>query len=134
MKKLLLLLCALALMPGAHSATNPPAATISLDDFKLVGDLSGDQAVFTLTGTARVEDSKGGSLDLLSGTVALTDAPTQPQWRIRAQQNRFVAVFDHGGKFPIKIKFNAAARPNEPWQAVDFHVAPSLLQPIVLQR
>ncbi|MGO8925673.1 MAG: hypothetical protein ACLQU3_02080 [Limisphaerales bacterium] len=133
MKKLLLLLCAVVLIPTARSATNPPAGTITLDDFKLIGDLSGDQAVFTLTGTARVDNSKGGSLDLLSGAVALTDAPTQPQWRIRVQQGRFVAVFDHSGKFPIKVKFNAAVRQNEPWKAVEFRVAPSVLQPIVLQ-
>ncbi len=80
-----------------------------------------------------MEDSKGGSLDLLSGAVALTEAPTQPQWRIQVRQNRYVAVFDHRGKFPIKIKFDAAVRHNEPWKAVEFRVAPSVLQPIVLQ-
>jgi hypothetical protein len=133
MKKLLSLLYISALIATAHAATNMPAATVTLDNFKLVGVLSGDQAAFTLTATARVESSKGGSLDLLSGPIALTDAPTQPQWRIRVQQSRFVAVFDHGGKFPIRIKFNAAVRPSEPWKAVDFHVAPSVLQPIILQ-
>jgi hypothetical protein len=133
MKKLFSLLGLLALIATARAATNPPAAIITLDDFKLVGDLSGDQAIFTLTGTARVEGSKGGSLDLLSGAVALTEATAQPQWRIRVQQGRFVAVFDHGGKFPIKIKFNAAVRQNAPWKAVEFRVAPSVLQPIVLQ-
>ena len=130
------LLSSSALLPSSPLLTRRrirPPATVTLDDFKLVGDLSGDQAAFTLTATARVESSKGGSLDLLSGAVALTEAPTQPQWRIQVQQNRFVAVFDHGGKFPIKIKFNAAVRQNEPWKAVDFHVAPSVLQPIVLQ-
>src|SRR5512136_2651329 len=133
MKKLLSLLCILALIPAAHAATNSPPATITLDDFKLVGILSGDQAVFTLTATAHVEGSKGGSLDLLSGAVALTDAPTHPQWRIQVQQGRYVAVFDHRGSFPLKIKFDAAVRRNEPWKAVDFRVAPSLLQPITLQ-
>jgi hypothetical protein len=133
MKKLLSVFSLLVLMAASHAATNPPAATVALDDFKLVGDLSGDQATFTLTGIARVENSKGGTLDLLSGAVALTDAPTHPQWRIRTRQNGFAVVFDHGGKFPIKIKFNAAVRHNEPWKAVEFHVAPSVLQPIVLQ-
>jgi hypothetical protein len=120
-------------LAAACAATNAPSSTVTLTDCKLVGDLHGDQAVFTLTGTARVEGSKGGSLDLLSGAVALTDAPTQPQWRIRVQQNRFVAAFDHSGKFPIKLKFNAAVRQNDLWKAVEFHVAPSALQPIVLQ-
>src|ERR1039457_5579941 len=133
MKKLLSVFSLLVLMAASHAATNPPAATVALDDFKLVGDLSGDQALFTLTGIARVDNSKGGILDLLSGAVALTDAPTNPQWRIRARENGFAVVFDHGGKFPIKIKFNAAVRQNEPWKAVEFRVASSVLQPIVLQ-
>jgi hypothetical protein len=66
MKRLLSLLCTLVLGATAHAVTNPPATTITLDDFKLVGDLSGDQAVFTLTGTARVGNSKGGSFDLVN--------------------------------------------------------------------
>ncbi len=133
LKHLLAILCLALLIVTAPAATNPPAATVTLDNFKLVGELNGDQATFTLTATARVEGSKGGSLDLLSGAVALTDAPTHPQWRIQVQENRYVAVFDHRGRFPIKIKFNAAVRRNDPWKAVDFRVAPSVLQPIVLQ-
>src|ERR1039458_4303368 len=124
MKKLLSVFSLLVLMAASHAATNPPAAPVAFEDFKLVGDLSGDQALFTLTGTARVDNSKGGTLDLLSGAVALTDAPTNPQWRIRARENGFAVVFDHGGKFPMKIKFNAAVRHDQPWKAVEFHVAP----------
>src|ERR1035441_9825514 len=87
MKKLLSVFSLLVLMAASHAATNPPAAPVAFEDFKLVGDLSGDQGLFTLTGTARVDNSKGGTLDLLSGAVALTDAPTNPQWRIRAREN-----------------------------------------------
>jgi hypothetical protein len=133
MKHLLAILSVPLLIVTAQAATNPPAALVTLDNFKLVGELSGDQATFALTATARVEGSRGGTLDLLSGAVALTDAPTHPQWRIRVQENRYVAVFDHRGQFPLKIKFNAAVRRNDPWKAVDFRVAPSVLQPIVLQ-
>lgn len=133
MKKILSPLGLFLLMTAAYAATNPPAATITLTDFKLVGDLSGDQASFTLTATAQVEGARGGTLDLLSGAVALTDTPTHPQWRIRVRESRYVAVFDHGGKFPLQLKFSAAVRRNEPWKAVDFRLAPSLLQPLVLQ-
>ena len=48
------------------------AAGITLQDFKLTGDLGGDAAAFTLTANAKVEDSQGGALQLLSGPVALT--------------------------------------------------------------
>src|SRR6516164_3435292 len=58
--------------PAASGASPMPPA-ITFEDFKLTGDLSGDQAVFILSATARVEDSKGCSLELLSGTVALTE-------------------------------------------------------------
>src|ERR1017187_3229025 len=113
MKKLLSIFWLLALMAAAHAATNPPVATVAFEGFKLVGDLSGDQAIFTLTATARVENSKGGALDLLAGAGAVSDAPKHPQWPIRPRENGFAVVFDHGGKFPIKIKFNAAVRSEE---------------------
>lgn len=115
----------------------PPAPSVTLDDCKLVGDLSDHRAAFTLTATARVENPKGGSLDLLSGTVALTDISAHPKWRLRAEPNRFVLLFDRAGKFPIQLKFDAAVRQgldgSQGWSAVDFRVAPSALQPIVLK-
>src|SRR6266545_3345330 len=57
-------------VPGT---TSPPPPIVTLQDFKLVGALSGDRAVFTFTATANVENSKGGSLELLSGALALTE-------------------------------------------------------------
>ena len=52
---------------------------------------------------------------------------------MRPDQDRLVLVFDGPGEFPIRLKFNAAVRHHETWNSVDFRVAPSLLQPIVLQ-
>ncbi len=63
--------------------------TVTLHDFKMVGELTGDNAAFTLTATARVDNSKGGTLDLLSGPVALTEVGPHRQWRVGAEQNRF---------------------------------------------
>jgi hypothetical protein len=128
-----LLLLAIAHANEPLAPTNAPAPAIMLEDFKLTGDLHSDQATFTLTATARVENPKGGSLDLLSGAVALTEVSPHPKWRINAEQNRFSLSFDRDGRFPIQIKFNAAVRQNEGWKAVDFRVAPSALQPILLQ-
>jgi hypothetical protein len=115
------------------AASRAAADGITLRDFKLVGDLGGDVASFTLTATARVENSKGGSLELLAGPVALTAIGAHPNWRVRAEENHFVLAFDRSGVFPVQIKFNAAVGQNDGWSAVDFRVAPSLLQPIVLQ-
>ena len=115
-------------MKGSLSAVAP-----ALSDFKLVGDLGGDIAAFTLTANVRVENLAGGSLELLAGPVALTAIGAHPNWQIQASNNQFIATFDRSGVFPIQIKFNAAVGKNDGWSAVDFRVAPSILQPIVLQ-
>src|SRR5882724_11766477 len=57
------LLLAVMVAVEAHAAdvpaqTNPAPAAVTLHDFKLAGDLSGERAVFTLTATARVENRK----------------------------------------------------------------------------
>jgi hypothetical protein len=113
--------------------TNPPPPVVTLSDFDLVGMLTGDRATFTLTALANVETSKGGSLELLSGALALTDVGPHPKWELRAEQGRYVAVFDRKGKYPITLKFNAGVKQNGGWNTVDFRVAQSALQPITLQ-
>jgi hypothetical protein len=135
MKRIFSLLCCvvMALATRAAMGSIESRDTITLNNFRLVGDLDGEQAAFTLTAIAHVENSKGGTLELLSGTVALTDVNSHKQWHVRAEQNRFLIEFEHGGKFPIQMKFNAALRERDNWKCVEFHVAPSTLQPIVLK-
>src|SRR5712664_816084 len=139
MKNLLSILYTSLLLATLHStelpaATNPlpSAATVALDNFNLSSDLSSDQAAFTLTATARVENPKGGSLEILSGTVALTELGPHPKWRIRAEQNRFILLFERGGQFPFQLKFKAAVREHDGWKSVEFRVPPSALQRVVL--
>jgi hypothetical protein len=115
------------------ATVNAAGGAVTLTNFKLTGDLSGDDAAFTLTATARVQDSHGGSLDLLSGPVALTAFEPHPKEHIRAAQGRFSLTFDHAGEFPIQVKFSAKVRQHEGWNNVEFLVAPSVLQPIVLR-
>jgi hypothetical protein len=129
----LILLWLLPSVSGAGGpATNPPAPSVVLEDFMLTGDLGSNRAAFTLRATARVENHEGGVLDLLSGAVALTEVGPHPKWQLRAGQNRFTIAFDRAGRFPIQVKFDAAVRQRENWNAVEFQVAPSALQPIVL--
>ena len=77
MKKTIVALCALLIAgcaaqgpgakPGASPAPKPaapvkaavPLTPVTLTDFKLAGNLSGDLADFTLTATAHVEDKPG---------------------------------------------------------------------------
>ena len=81
---------------------------------------------------ARVENSKGGSIELISGNVALTELGAHPRWKLRADQGRYVAVFERSGKFPIALKLSAAVRQAGGWKSVNFRVAQSALQPLVL--
>ena len=123
------LLCALLFLAASRAA----AGGITLSDFKLTGDLGGEVAAFTLTATANVEDARGGTLELLSGPVALTSLDARQKWQMEAGQNGFMAKFDRGGTFPIEVHFNAAVTKSNDWSAVDFRVATSALQPVVLQ-
>ena len=133
------LLCAWS---AAYAATPPnqslPTTPVTLSDFRLVGDFTNDHASFTLTATATVERGKDGAvLDLLEGPLALTEMGPHPGWDLRAEPNRLVLHFARGGKFPIRLRFDAAVRQSADgprgWRSVDFRVAPASLQPVVLQ-
>jgi hypothetical protein len=128
---------ALLLPALSHAKTKPQSTAnipaITLEGLQIIGTLTGNQATFTLTGTAKVEASKGGSLELLAGTVAVTEVGKHEHWKIRPEQNRFMLEFDRSGKFPIQLKFNAAVRESDGWKKVEFRVAESTLQPIVLK-
>src|SRR5688572_27183012 len=113
--------------------TNPPKSSVSLENFKLVAELDHDRAAFTFTAMARVEGAKGGSLELLSGLVALTEITRNKNYSLRAESNRFVLAFDREGRFPVKVSFDAAVRQSGNWKAVDFKIAPGALMPVVLQ-
>ncbi len=126
------------LVSSCSTVTSPPprvtsAGGATLTDFKLSGDLSGGIATFTLTANAIVEDNNGGSLELLSGPVALTGLDPRRKWDIKVYKDHFVATFDRPGTFPIELHFNAAVALSNDWSAVNFRVAPGVVQPVVLQ-
>src|SRR5947209_17424829 len=106
MKNVIITLC-LCLLFSVAEAVPSPGPAVSLENFKLLGDLAEGQAHFTLTANARVLDRKGGSLELLSGAIALTEVGSHPKWRLRADENRFILTFDRAGTYPVEIKFTA---------------------------
>jgi hypothetical protein len=120
-------------LPLTISSADPDARRIVLRDFKLTGRFEADRAAFTLTATARVKNPEGARLDLLSGGAALTGFTTGPDARVRIDGGRFVLVCDKPGEFPIEVRFDAAVRRSNEWNAISFNVAPSALQPVVLQ-
>lgn len=137
-KNVAFVLCVLGfLVSSCSTLPGPPAITspggVTLTDFKLAGDLSGGVAAFTLTANAIVGNSKGSSLELLSGPVALTALDPHRKWNMITDKDHFIARFDHAGTFPIEVHFNAAVTRSNDWSAVNFRVAPGIVQPVVLQ-
>jgi hypothetical protein len=120
-------------LPMTLTPAAPAARRVALRNVTLIGQLNDNTAAFTFTATASVKDRAGGTLSLLSGDVALTDVGAHRGWQMRLDDGRFVLVFDKAGEFPITLKFNAAVKQSEGWNAVHFHVAPSAPQPIVLR-
>ena len=129
---LLLLLTVLLGLPGRGANPPPGVPNVSLRDFQLTGDLGNGRAEFTLTAVAHVEDRAGGALELLAGTVALTELGEHPRWQLRADTNRFVAEFERNGDYPIRLKFRAAIVRQDRWNAVAFRVASTAVQPVLL--
>jgi hypothetical protein len=115
------------------SVGDPETRQVVLRDFKLTGQLTDHNAIFTLTGTARVTNPNGGAITLLSGGVAMTEIPKHPDWRLSANDGRYILRFNKAGEYPLSFKFNAAVRQSGAWNAAEFRVATSALQPVVLQ-
>jgi hypothetical protein len=120
-------------LPLIVAPADPETHQVVLRDFKLTGNLSDQKATFVLTANAHVGNPRGGSLTLLSGHLALTELPPHPDWRIVSRQGRLTLLFDKPGEYPLQFKFNAGVQQEEGWNAIDFRVAPSALQPILLQ-
>ncbi|MEO8353518.1 MAG: hypothetical protein ABI680_17450, partial [Chthoniobacteraceae bacterium] len=120
-------------LPLKITMADPEMRRVVLRDFKLTGTLAEQEAAFHLTATARVTNPNGGTLTVLAGGLALTELAPHPDWRIVSIDGRFILVFDRPGDFPLSFQFNAAVRQNGVWNSVDFRVAPSALQPIILQ-
>ena len=95
---------------NAWEVAAPGGDGVTLRDFKLVGDLNKERAAFTLSAMVKVENPKGGTLDLISGPVALTELGAHPKWKIRAEQNRYVLTFDRSDVFYLHGNLSGTVR------------------------
>ncbi len=120
-------------IPLNITTTDPEARSVVVRDFKLEGDLAGGAASFTYSATIRVNNPRGASFTLLAGAVALNELDRHPDWRLRFVNGNFMAVFDKPGDYPVRLRFNAAVKPVNGWNSVDFRVASSPLQPVTLR-
>jgi hypothetical protein len=116
-------------LPLRLTAADPESRAVVFHSSKLSGVLAGDAGRFTLAGVARVRNPRGGSLVLLAGGVALTEAAASKDWRLRYDDGRFLAEFDHAGEFPVQISFDASVRRSDGWSEAGFKVASGVLQP-----
>jgi len=120
-------------LPLKIGVADPETRQVVLRDFKLAGQPTAQGAAFTLTATAHVTNPRGGSLVLLSGNVALTELPQHADWRVTSSEGNYRLVFDRPGAYPLSFKFHAAVQQGGGWNTLHFRVAPSALQPILLQ-
>ena len=138
-KYIAFVVCVFGFLVSSCSTVTPPppkvtsSGGVTLTDFKLTGDLTGGVAAFTLTANAIVGDNDGGSLELLSGPVALTGLDARRKWNMSIDKDHFIAKFDRAGTFPIEVHFNAAVTQSNDWSEVGFRVAPGVVQPVELQ-
>lgn len=109
---------------------DPEERQVILRDFHLAGALGDESATFTLTATAHVKSPTGGELTLLTGDVALTGFERTRGWDLHLENGHYVFTCEEAGEFPITLTFNAAIQQASEWQAVQFRVAPSTLQPV----
>jgi hypothetical protein len=128
MKSLITTLCLAFSLITVYAKTESQTA-VTLGDFNLIGDLTNGEANFTLSATAHVECSRGGTLEILSGPIALTEFHRQPKWTLRAEDSRFFITFDRRGSFPIRLRFAAAVH-NQNINSVNFRVASCPIQPV----
>ncbi|HVR35004.1 MAG TPA: hypothetical protein VMS21_04055, partial [Methylomirabilota bacterium] len=119
-------------LPLRIAVADPEARRVVLRNFKLEGELTNDHAAFTLTATAHLKNPDGGELVLLTGNAALTDVQPGPGQKVRFENGRFILSFEEPGEHPIRVHFHAAVHSSDGWNSLDFGVAASVLQPLIL--
>ncbi len=111
---------------------------VELIDTQLKGDVrpDGKSAGFQFRGTAIVTQANA-EITILSGNVALSDVPSNANYRLRlATENKqpvYKLLFAKKGKFKVKLDFVAAVSGSSAnSQGVDFTIAASAVVPLTL--
>ena len=83
---------------------------------------------FSITGTAKVSEEKGGKVTLLSGHAALTKLTNDPNYSVKMYQSSgksapfYELNFDKPGTFPFNIEFRAGLISQGDWKILDFKI------------
>ncbi|MFO8026190.1 MAG: hypothetical protein R6U56_00820, partial [Opitutales bacterium] len=102
-------------------------------DFDLSGSYEAGRFGFSLTGVAEVVNPGEFELQLLSGGAALSKAPEIEGAKIRFAGNRYLAVFEEPGTYPVKLSFDARVDTREGRSSVQFDLMDAALQPVSLE-
>ena len=113
--------------------SDPDLRRIVFNHFDLTGRIQEGVASFSLGGVVRVKNPKGGVLELLSGTVAMTDLGDTSGFKIEFHDGKYILVFDSSGDYPVHVQFDASVVESEGWNRLEFEVVGSALRPVVLQ-
>lgn len=118
-------------------AADPEARQVVLRDYQLDGVVTGESGRFELSATAHVASPEGGTLELLSGPVALTDLTMHEGWQLQYIDGRYLAVFQKPGDYAVKLKFDSAIaktqRPDGLWRNLQFRIATAAIAPVTLR-
>ncbi len=111
---------------------DPEARKIRLKDFQLTGEIAGENASFTLTGTAQVNHPDGGEFELL-GPVALKRFAEYPNVTLRWNGNKYVLKFARSGEFPVEFEFDAKVTDEGALKRIHFDPPPAALRPVTIK-
>ena len=112
--------------------SDPDARKIRLKNFQLTGEIAGENASFTLTGTAQVNHPDGGEFELL-GPVALKRYAEYPNVSLRWNGNKYVLKFARSGEFPVEIEFDAKVTDEGAMKRIHFDPPPAALRPVTIK-
>lgn len=111
---------------------DPDLRVVRFEDFELTGAIVGDTASFKLAGTAVVRHPEGGTLNLLSGPVALTDYHEDQHAKLEYLLGNYRMKFATNGEYRIALEFNAQISRSNTWNNVSFLPVSAPLREVVI--
>lgn len=103
---------------------------ITIDNFKLQGQLFEKHARFTLQGRAIVTQEGPSSIPLLAGRAALIEYTNQDNIQITWANNSYHLKFKQPGIYPFSIDFAAAIESTDGWKNIEFKLLDSAIRPV----
>ncbi|MBM3845969.1 MAG: hypothetical protein FJ405_06765 [Verrucomicrobia bacterium] len=113
--------------------SDPEANRVIARGCVLEGEISGENAFFSLKGEAVIKSSRGGRLKLLAGSAALVDWNNDQGWKLEHSDGAYHAVFSTNGVFPVLLRFHVRIEQREGWRQLAFQIPPSPLATAVLR-